>query len=278
MVVPVTADTCLPQPSTSDADAVLCPSGGAVPVRHPSRMMRDGVRHTLHARRGRSYRDGPRRSRATSEEEHHHATRTGLEYAVIAFPGSEFNGEVAPALGDLVDSGTIRVIDLAFVTKDLDGTPHAAELTELAARRAGRVQRCRRRREWPPERRGSPRRGGQPGARLLGSPHRLGGPVGQAVHRGGPRVCGRARRAPDHPPRGRSGGPRLRRVGRVPTSSPPSRRRTPSATQRSTRHDATSRTQPARSGGRQCRHHPRHEQECAGPPAGRAAGVRAGRR
>jgi len=56
-----------------------------------------------------------------------------VEYAVVAFPGSQFNGEVAPALGDLVDSGTIRVIDLAFVTKDLDGTPHAAELTELAA-------------------------------------------------------------------------------------------------------------------------------------------------
>ncbi len=55
-----------------------------------------------------------------------------VEYAVIAFPGSEFNGEVAPALGDLVDSGTVRIIDLAFVTKDLDGTPHAAELTELA--------------------------------------------------------------------------------------------------------------------------------------------------
>jgi uncharacterized membrane protein len=56
-----------------------------------------------------------------------------VEYAVVAFPGSQFNGEVAPALADLVDAGTIRVIDLAFVSKDTDGTPHAVELTELAA-------------------------------------------------------------------------------------------------------------------------------------------------
>ena len=35
-----------------------------------------------------------------------------VEYAVIAFPGSQFNGSVAPALADLVESGTVRVIDL----------------------------------------------------------------------------------------------------------------------------------------------------------------------
>jgi hypothetical protein len=56
-----------------------------------------------------------------------------VEYAVVAFPGSQFTGEIAPALADLIEAGTVRVIDLAFVTKDLDGTAHAAELTELAA-------------------------------------------------------------------------------------------------------------------------------------------------
>ncbi len=55
-----------------------------------------------------------------------------VEYAVVAFPGSQFNGEVAPALADLVEAGTIRVIDLAFVSKDLDGSASAVELTELA--------------------------------------------------------------------------------------------------------------------------------------------------
>jgi Family of unknown function (DUF6325) len=54
-----------------------------------------------------------------------------VDYAVIAFPGNQFKGEIAPAIGELVDAGTIRVIDLAFVGKDADGTAVAMELTEL---------------------------------------------------------------------------------------------------------------------------------------------------
>ncbi len=46
-----------------------------------------------------------------------------VEYVVIAFPGSQFTGEIAPALADLIDAGTIRVIDLAFVSKDLTARP-----------------------------------------------------------------------------------------------------------------------------------------------------------
>jgi uncharacterized membrane protein len=53
-----------------------------------------------------------------------------VEYMVVAFPGNKFNGEVAPALGDLVDSGTIRIIDLAFVHKDADGNVSAVELED----------------------------------------------------------------------------------------------------------------------------------------------------
>ena len=45
-----------------------------------------------------------------------------VEYMVVAFPGNQFNGEIAPALKDLIDAGTIRVIDLAFVIKDADGS------------------------------------------------------------------------------------------------------------------------------------------------------------
>ncbi len=44
-----------------------------------------------------------------------------IEIAVFSFPGSRFNGQVAPALRELVDSGTVRLLDLAFVTKDADG-------------------------------------------------------------------------------------------------------------------------------------------------------------
>jgi len=55
-----------------------------------------------------------------------------VEYAVVAFPGNQFTGEVAPALADLIEAGTIRVIDLAFVTKSDDGVASAMELGELA--------------------------------------------------------------------------------------------------------------------------------------------------
>ena len=55
-----------------------------------------------------------------------------VDYALIAFPGNEFRGEIAPALGDLVDAGTIRIIDATFVIKDEDGNIGAFELGELA--------------------------------------------------------------------------------------------------------------------------------------------------
>jgi uncharacterized membrane protein len=54
-----------------------------------------------------------------------------VDYMVVAFPGNKFRGEIGPAIADLVDSGTIRIIDLAFVSKDADGEVLALELTEL---------------------------------------------------------------------------------------------------------------------------------------------------
>ncbi len=55
-----------------------------------------------------------------------------VDYAIIAFPGNDFRGEIAPALVDLVDQGTIRIIDIAFVGKSADGETVALEITELA--------------------------------------------------------------------------------------------------------------------------------------------------
>jgi hypothetical protein len=54
-----------------------------------------------------------------------------VDYAIIAFPGNKFRGEIAPAIGDLVDDGTIRIIDIAFVAKDSDGSTVAMELLDL---------------------------------------------------------------------------------------------------------------------------------------------------
>jgi hypothetical protein len=54
-----------------------------------------------------------------------------VDYAIIGFPGNKFRGEIGPALADLVDAGTIRIIDIAFVGKNADGDVVAFELTEL---------------------------------------------------------------------------------------------------------------------------------------------------
>ncbi len=54
-----------------------------------------------------------------------------VEYMIVAFPGNKFRGEIAPALANLVESNTIRIIDLAFVGKDAEGDVVAFELSDL---------------------------------------------------------------------------------------------------------------------------------------------------
>jgi len=59
-----------------------------------------------------------------------------VEYVLIEFPGNRFTGDIAPALADLVENGTVSIIDLVFVMKDADGTVSTFEfddLDELAA-------------------------------------------------------------------------------------------------------------------------------------------------
>jgi Family of unknown function (DUF6325) len=55
-----------------------------------------------------------------------------VEYLVVKFPGNKFKGEIVPALRELVDNGTIRIIDLVFIYKDEQGNVAAVELEELA--------------------------------------------------------------------------------------------------------------------------------------------------
>jgi len=59
-----------------------------------------------------------------------------VEYLIVGFPGNEFNGEIAPALADLVESGTIRLLDLVFVAKDADGNVAIVEYDEHDGLRA----------------------------------------------------------------------------------------------------------------------------------------------
>jgi hypothetical protein len=54
-----------------------------------------------------------------------------VDLALIRFPGNRFTGEIVPALQELVESGTVRIIDLVFVLKDADGNVAAMELSEV---------------------------------------------------------------------------------------------------------------------------------------------------
>ena len=54
-----------------------------------------------------------------------------VEYIIVGFPGNKFNGEIAPELAALVESGTIRILDLIFVGKDVDGSVVSLEIDEL---------------------------------------------------------------------------------------------------------------------------------------------------
>jgi hypothetical protein len=53
-----------------------------------------------------------------------------VDVAVIAFDGDDLNAEVAPALNELQTSGTVQVIDVAFVRKDADGATSIIELAD----------------------------------------------------------------------------------------------------------------------------------------------------
>jgi hypothetical protein len=55
-----------------------------------------------------------------------------VEYIAIAFPGNKFSGEIIPAIKELQDSGTIRVLDLVIISKDGDGSITAIELSEAS--------------------------------------------------------------------------------------------------------------------------------------------------
>jgi hypothetical protein len=55
-----------------------------------------------------------------------------VDYVVVGFPAdkADFSGAMADELKKLMESGTVRVLDLLLVTKDEDGTISVAELRD----------------------------------------------------------------------------------------------------------------------------------------------------
>ncbi|MET0863982.1 MAG: DUF6325 family protein [Nakamurella sp.] len=54
-----------------------------------------------------------------------------VDYLVVEFPGSNFNGEILPQLADLVDRGIVRVLDLVLIKKQEDGTFEGFEFDDI---------------------------------------------------------------------------------------------------------------------------------------------------
>jgi hypothetical protein len=54
-----------------------------------------------------------------------------VEYLIVAFPGNQLSGDLAPALEELVKTETVRILDIAFVEKDGNGDVAAFELEDF---------------------------------------------------------------------------------------------------------------------------------------------------
>jgi hypothetical protein len=62
----------------------------------------------------------------------HYVEQMGpIDFLIVEFPGTKITGKGMPLLAKLVDRGIIRILDLVFVRKLLDGSVTAVALTDL---------------------------------------------------------------------------------------------------------------------------------------------------
>jgi hypothetical protein len=64
-----------------------------------------------------------------------------VEYIVVGLAGDGFGGDIVPALNDLLDREQVRILDIATVGKDSDGTISVLETQELAPEVAAAFER-----------------------------------------------------------------------------------------------------------------------------------------
>jgi len=65
-----------------------------------------------------------------------------VDYLVVAFPAgqADFSGAMASELRALMDSNTVRVLDLLLLTKDVDGAVEASELRDADDSEVGQLR------------------------------------------------------------------------------------------------------------------------------------------
>ncbi len=54
-----------------------------------------------------------------------------IDYIIVGFEGNKFDGSVLKALGDAIDSGVIALVELAFISKDDEGTVTKLDISDL---------------------------------------------------------------------------------------------------------------------------------------------------
>ncbi|HEX5499597.1 MAG TPA: DUF6325 family protein [Thermomicrobiales bacterium] len=60
-----------------------------------------------------------------------------IELLVIKFPGNRFTGDILPAMAELVETGTVHIVDLLFVHKNAAGETSLLEFDDLAPDESG---------------------------------------------------------------------------------------------------------------------------------------------
>ena len=68
---------------------------------------------------------------ATLVEEEAPMPEGPVEYLLVTFPDGQFRGELVASLVDLVDTETIRILDLVVIAKANDGTVTSLEIDDL---------------------------------------------------------------------------------------------------------------------------------------------------
>ncbi|MET0967026.1 MAG: DUF6325 family protein [Nakamurella sp.] len=63
-----------------------------------------------------------------------------VDYLVVEFPGSNFNGEILPELADLVERGIVRVLDLVLIKKQEDGSFEGFEFDDIESGSLGQLR------------------------------------------------------------------------------------------------------------------------------------------
>jgi len=63
-----------------------------------------------------------------------------VDWIVVEFPETKLTGEIAPILQDLVDRELIRVLDLLFLTRDLDGGYDVFESADMEDSEIGELR------------------------------------------------------------------------------------------------------------------------------------------